>query len=100
MQPPAADVFLIARGDAAAKAAFPLLHELRRGGVRALMDYAGRSMKAQMKQANRSGARYAVILGEDELAAHTALVRDMAESAQETCALDHLVEKMISEVKV
>ena len=53
-----------------------------------------------MKQANRSGARYAVILGEDELAAHTALVRDMAESAQETCALDHLVEKIISEVKV
>ena len=99
-QPPAADVFLIALGDAAAKAAFPLLHELRCGGVRALMDYAGRSMKAQMKQANRSGARYAIILGEDELAAHTALVRDMAESAQETCALDHLVEKMISEVKV
>ena len=100
VQPPAADVFLIALGDAAAKAAFPLLHELRHGGVRALMDYAGRSMKAQMKQANRSGARYAVILGEDELAAHTALVRDMAESAQETCALDDLVEKMISEVKV
>ena len=99
-QPPAADVFLIALGDAAAKAAFPLLHELRCGNVRALMDYAGRSMKAQMKQANRSGARYAIILGEDELAAHTAVVRDMAESAQETCALDHLVEKMISEVKV
>ena len=99
-QPPAADVFLIALGDAAAKAAFPLLHELRCGGVRALIDYAGRSMKAQMKQANRSGARYAIILGEDELAAHTALVRDMAESAQENCALDHLVEKMISEVKV
>ena len=57
-------------------------------------------MKAQMKQANRSGARYAIILGEDELAAHTAVVRDMAESAQETCALDHLVEKIISEVKV
>ena len=77
-----------------------VVNELRCGGVRALMDYAGRSMKAQMKQANRSGARYAIILGEDELAAHTALVRDMAESAQETCALDHLVEKMISEVKV
>ena len=97
--PPAADVFIIALGDAAAVAAFPLLHELRRGGVRALMDYAGRSMKAQMKQANKSGARYAVILGDDELAQHTAVVRDMAQSTQETYSLDDMVQRLISEVK-
>ena len=98
-QPPAADVFLIALGEAAAAAAFPLLHELRRGGVRALMDYAGRSMKAQMKQANKFGARYAVILGEDELARHEAVVRNMAESTQETYSLDDMVKRLISEVK-
>ena len=98
-RPPAADVFLIALGDAASHAAFPLLHELRLGGVRALMDYAGRSMKAQMKQANKSGARYAVILGEDELAENTAVVRDMAESTQENCSLDDIVKRLISEVK-
>ena len=98
-RPPAADVFLIALGDAASHAAFPLLHELRLGGVRALMDYAGRSMKAQMKQANKSGARYAVILGEDELAENTAVVRDMAENTQENCSLDDIVKRLISEVK-
>ena len=98
-RPPAANVFLIALGDAASHAAFPLLHELRLGGVRALMDYAGRSMKAQMKQANKSGARYAVILGEDELAENTAVVRDMAESTQENCSLDDIVKRLISEVK-
>ena len=98
-QAPAADVFLIALGDAAAAAAFPLLHDLRQGAVRTLMDYAGRSMKAQMKQANKSGARYAVILGEDELAKHEAVVRDMAESTQETCSLDDIVKRLISEVK-
>ena len=97
--PPAADVFIIALGDAAAAAAFPLLHELRKGGVRALMDYAGRSMKAQMKQANKSGARYAVILGDDELAQHTAVVRDMEQSTQESCSLDDMVKRLISEVK-
>ena len=97
--PPAADVFLIALGDAAAAAAFPLLHELRGGGVRALMDYAGRSMKAQMKQANKSGARYAVILGEEEIASHEAIVRDMMESMQETYSLDDRVKRLISEVK-
>lgn len=99
VQPPAADVFLIARGDAAVTAAFPLLHGLRQGGVRALMDYAGRSMKAQMKQANKSGARYAVILGEDELARHEAVVRNMAESTQESYSLDDMVQRLISEVK-
>jgi len=56
-------------------------------------------MKAQMKQANKSGARYAVILGEDELAKHEAVVRDMAESTQETCSLDDIVKRLISEVK-
>ena len=98
-RPPAADVFLIALGEAAAAAAFPLLHDLRQGGVRTLMDYAGRSMKAQMKQANKSGARYAVILGEDELARHEAVVRNMAESTQETYSLDDMVKRLISEVK-
>ena len=97
--PPAADVFFIALGDAAAAVALPLLHELRQGGIRALMDYAGRSMKAQMKQANKSGARYAVILGEDELAQGTAVVRNMAESTQETYSLDDMVKRLISEVK-
>ena len=98
-QAPAADVFLIALGDAASHAAFPLLHELRCGGVRALMDYGGRSMKAQMKQANKSGAHYAVILGEDELTQHAALVRDMMESTQESYSLDDIVRRLISEVK-
>ena len=98
-RPAAADVFIIALGAAAAAAAFPLLHNLRQGGVRALMDYAGRSMKAQMKQANKSGARYAVILGEDELARHEAVVRNMAESTQETYSLDDMVKRLISEVK-
>ena len=97
--PPAADVFLIALGETAAAAAFPLLHDLRQGGVRTLMDYAGRSMKAQMKQANKSGACYAVILGEDELARHEAVVRDMMESTQETYSLDDMVKRLISEVK-
>ena len=98
-EPPAADVFIIALGAAAGAAAFPLLHDLRRGGVRALMDYVGRSMKAQMKQANKAGARYAVILGEDELRSGTAALRDMTESAQETIPLADMVQRLISEVK-
>lgn len=95
----AVDVFVVALGEEARIPAFKLLYELRAAKLSAAMDFAGRSMKAQMKQANKSGARYAVILGEDELARHEAVVRDMAQSTQESCSLDDMVKRLISEVK-
>jgi histidyl-tRNA synthetase len=51
--------------------------DLRRDGFAVDRGYDNRSMKAQMKLANRSGARFAVIVGEDELAAGTAVVKPM-----------------------
>ncbi len=51
--------------------------ELRAAGLSADRGYDNRSMKAQMKLANRSGARFAVILGEDEIAAGTAVVKPL-----------------------
>ena len=56
----------------------------------ASMDFAGRSMKAQMKQANKSNAKFTVILGEDELKSNSAVVKDMQNSTQETVSLDDL----------
>ncbi len=60
-----------------------LVEELRRAGIRADRSYDGRSLKAQMKNANRSGAPVAVIVGEDELAAGTVSVRSMTGGTQE-----------------
>ena len=57
--------------------------ELRAAGLSADRGYDNRSMKAQMKLANRSEARFAVIIGDDELAAGTAVVRPMARDAGE-----------------
>ena len=57
--------------------ALTLTTELRRAGLRVDRAFDGRSMKAQMKAANRSGARLAVIIGEDEQAAGTVTVRDL-----------------------
>ena len=51
--------------------------ELRAAGFAADRGYDNRSMKAQMKLANRSGARFAVIIGDDELAAGTVVVKPM-----------------------
>ena len=55
--------------------ALTVCEELRRAGRSADRAYDGRSMKAQMKAANRSGAAVAVIIGDDERAAATAVVR-------------------------
>ena len=55
------------------------------------MDYAGRSMKAQMKQANKFNAKRAVIIGDDELARGVAVVRNMEDSQQEQVKLSELL---------
>ncbi|MFL5908682.1 MAG: histidine--tRNA ligase [Solirubrobacterales bacterium] len=71
---PAADVFVVADDDTRERA-LALVTELRRGGLAADLDLADRATKGQMKQADRVGARYALILTGD---AATATLRDMS----------------------
>ncbi|MCL6639507.1 MAG: histidine--tRNA ligase, partial [Firmicutes bacterium] len=61
------DVFVVTAGAAAAGEAFRLLFMLRGAGIAADKDYLGRSLKAQMKYAGKTGARFALIIGEEEL---------------------------------
>jgi histidyl-tRNA synthetase len=63
--------------------ALELTHELREAGVSADRSFDGRSMKSQMKAADRSGARIALILGSDELASSTVTVRDLRHTGRE-----------------
>ena len=74
--------FVVALGEEAARAAFRVVTELRSTGIGADMDLSGRGMKGQMKGADRSGARYAVIIGDDELGAGEATIRDMTSGEQ------------------
>ena len=78
------DIFLAPLAEAGLDKALLLQRELRRAGVPVLMDHEGRSFKARMKLANKLGARYVAILGEEELAAGVWSVRDMAASTQES----------------
>ncbi|MBQ2136926.1 MAG: ATP phosphoribosyltransferase regulatory subunit, partial [Selenomonas sp.] len=93
------DAFVVALGEEAQGAAFKLLTQLRQAGLKAGMDYAGRSMKAQMKQANKANARFALIIGEDEVKEACVQLKDMAKSEQEKVSFDNIVDKLISEVK-
>lgn len=75
---PAPAVYLVALGEVARTEVFRLAHHLRNAGVAVDLDYMDRSPKGQMKQAGRSGARYAFIVGEEELARGYLTVRDLS----------------------
>ncbi len=90
----APDVFIV---DVAGGAwARDLSVQLRRAGIGADRAFGGRSMKAQMKLADRSGARWAIIVGEDEVAADQVSLRDMQDAdgdqqrVDRNALIDHL----------
>lgn len=88
------DVYVVALGEAAQEEAFKLVMDLRDAGFSAAVDYAGRSMKAQMKQANKLGAKFATIMGDDELSEGVVMLRDMAGSEQEKVPVNELISKL------
>jgi histidyl-tRNA synthetase len=87
-QAPAADVFVAADGEERERA-LALVTELRRAGLHADLDLAGRSIKGQMKQADRIGARRTVILD-----AGRAEVREMSSGEQRELDLARAVEEL------
>jgi histidyl-tRNA synthetase len=91
---PRCAVFLAPLTAAALDHALVAQKRLREGGVGVLMDYEGRSMKSQMKRADKLGARYVAILGDDELARGAWTVRDMQGSSQESVPLAGLVDRL------
>ncbi len=77
------DAYLIVLGDVAEQRGMQLAEELREQGVNIICHCGGGSMKSQMKKADKSQARYAVILGEDEISAGVASVKSLRESREQ-----------------
>jgi histidyl-tRNA synthetase len=89
--PEPACVYVVrASGDARA-AVFEACRTLRSAGIRTEADYQGRSMKSQMKQADKNNAAAVVLIGDDELENGVVTVRNMATHEQTQVALDELV---------
>ena len=99
---PEADVYIVALGEAAGLAALELAQQLRRsaGGFRVLAGPGTRSIKAQMRAANRAGARWALIIGESELAAGTVVCKDMAASRQESVHREAVPDWLVAASRV
>ncbi len=86
--------FVVASGSAAEVYAFKLLTDLRRQNISAAMDFAKKSMKAQMKSAAKSGAKFALIVGDDEVASSTVTVKNLETAAQEQVPIAQVAEKI------
>ncbi|HLV10400.1 MAG TPA: histidine--tRNA ligase [Halanaerobiales bacterium] len=88
------DLYVITIGERAKKTAFNFVHKLRKAGLKAEIDYLDRSVKAQMKAADRINSLYTIILGDNELKEGNATVRNMKNGEQIEIKLDLLVETM------
>lgn len=90
----AIDVFAVVPDEGGTADAFKAVMTLREAGYSCDMNQIGRSMKAQMKQADRTGARFALIFGEEERSRGAVTVRNMADSSQEEIKRSEIVSYM------
>ncbi|MCL5774563.1 MAG: histidine--tRNA ligase [Firmicutes bacterium] len=86
------EVFFISMGVEAKKAASKLLDGVRSAGIMAETDYLGRSIKTQMKEAGRLGAKFVALIGDEELKSNSITVKDMVKKEQESVRTEELVK--------
>jgi histidyl-tRNA synthetase len=88
------DIFVAALGKKSQSLAFEWICRLGLTGVNAEMDFSDKSLKSQMKRADRLGASYVLILGDKELEEGKAILRNMATKEQSSLPIDGMVEKI------
>ena len=88
------DVFIATLGKASCEKAFALAGQLRDSGISCDIDFEGRSLKSQMRSADAMGARYVIIIGDDELAKGEAVARNMATKEQAMVKFDDLAREL------
>jgi histidyl-tRNA synthetase len=84
----APDLFIVALGEAAQKKAFALAADLQRSGAAVELDYEGKSMKSQMRRADKLAATFTLIIGETELTSGKAPLKEMSSGLQNEINLD------------
>ncbi len=91
---PAAEVYLVTSGSRFLSEAFRWKMELSGMGIRADMDYEGRSVKSQFRRADRTGARFVVVFGESEAERGAVVLRDMGAGSQEELPKDEAIRRL------
>jgi histidyl-tRNA synthetase len=92
--PPQPDVFISYLGEEAKDKAIEYSSRLRKEGIGAILASSGRSLKAQLKQANALAMSHAIIIGEEELGGGKVTVRDMVGGEQRQMSLEEAIESL------
>jgi histidyl-tRNA synthetase len=92
------DIYIGSIGKEATKKAVYIINELRKNGISAESDLLNRSIKAQMKYANKMGAKYSIIIGDNELEEGKVNIKNMDAGEQEEVAINDIVEYMAKTV--
>lgn len=90
-EPNKADLFIVAMGDKATLKALEISKDMRAEGFGCLMDLNQRSVRAQMKYANKLGAKFNLVIGDNEVESKTAMLKNMATGEESEIALDTFV---------
>jgi len=89
------DVYVVTLGEEALKESIKLIRELRRENLKVLNDFNPTSLKAQLRQADKWKAKFALIIGEEELSGKRAIVRNMNTGGQEIVPFSELKEYLL-----
>ncbi len=95
---PSADLYIAVMGEKASLKASEICNKLRLDGFRIETDISNRGLKAQMKFANKIGAKFTVVLGDDELTNNKANLKNMQNGTQTEISLDSLSENLFKEL--
>lgn len=97
---PSVDCYLIFLSNELKEKLFSLATDLRKNNISCDIDLLDRSLKAQMREANRSNAKFALIIGEDEFVDKKVIVKNLMTSLQEKIALDKVVKYLSQELGI
>jgi len=92
------DLFVAALGEQTYKQAYKLVNQLHLRGIQAELDYEGKSLKSQMRRANKLKSRYVLILGEEELKEGRAVLRNMETKSQDEIPIEGIVDTLKSRI--
>lgn len=90
-EPSRPDLFIVAMGDKATLKAIEIAKDMRDEGYSVVYDLNGRSLRAQMKYADKCNAKYNVVIGDNEVDTKTAILKDMATGEQSEISLETFV---------
>ena len=99
-EPSVPDVYIATMGEAARLKATKLCMDLRDEGFTAITDVAGRSVKAQMKYADKLGARFSTVIGDDELANNRCVLKNMQNGEQQEVTLSDGIVSAIYDSRI